>query len=97
MDRAQGNPFFLAELLHLLIDRGVLTSTGDVDNDGVPDYDLDGDGQPDDVDHDGTPDVYETVVPPGGSVVTVGDDHDFPGVPPAHRQRQTSPRRRAPR
>jgi phosphatidyl-myo-inositol alpha-mannosyltransferase len=42
-------------------------------------------------------DVYETVVPPGGSVVTVGEDHDFPGVPPAHRQRQTSPRRRAPR
>ena len=38
--------------------------------------------------------VYETVVPPGGSVVTVGDDHDFPGVPPAHKQARSSPRRR---
>jgi class 3 adenylate cyclase/tetratricopeptide (TPR) repeat protein len=28
LDRAQGNPFFLAELLHLLIDRGVLTRVG---------------------------------------------------------------------
>src|SRR3954466_3062205 len=37
--------------------------------------------------------VYETVVPPGGSVVTAGDDHDFPGVPPAHRQARASPRR----
>ncbi len=27
--RAQGNPFFLAELLHLLVDRGVLTRSGD--------------------------------------------------------------------
>jgi phosphatidyl-myo-inositol alpha-mannosyltransferase len=37
--------------------------------------------------------VYETVLPPGGSVVTAGDDHDFPGVPPAHRQARSSPRR----
>jgi class 3 adenylate cyclase/tetratricopeptide (TPR) repeat protein len=29
LDRAQGNPFFLAELLHLLIDRGVLQRQGD--------------------------------------------------------------------
>jgi class 3 adenylate cyclase/tetratricopeptide (TPR) repeat protein len=29
LDRAQGNPFFLAELLHLLIDRGVLHREGD--------------------------------------------------------------------
>jgi class 3 adenylate cyclase/tetratricopeptide (TPR) repeat protein len=29
LDRAQGNPFFLAELLHLLIDRGVLHRDGD--------------------------------------------------------------------
>lgn len=29
LDRAQGNPFFLAELLHLLIDRGVLKRHGD--------------------------------------------------------------------
>ena len=29
LDRAQGNPFFLAELLHLLIDRGVLRRDGD--------------------------------------------------------------------
>jgi len=29
LDRAQGNPFFLAELLHLLIDRGVLKRDGD--------------------------------------------------------------------
>jgi tetratricopeptide (TPR) repeat protein len=28
LDRAQGNPFFLAELLHLLIDRGALRRTG---------------------------------------------------------------------
>jgi class 3 adenylate cyclase/tetratricopeptide (TPR) repeat protein len=28
LDRAQGNPFFLAELLHLLIDRGVLLRSG---------------------------------------------------------------------
>jgi class 3 adenylate cyclase/tetratricopeptide (TPR) repeat protein len=28
LDRAQGNPFFLAELLHLLIDRGALTRVG---------------------------------------------------------------------
>jgi class 3 adenylate cyclase/tetratricopeptide (TPR) repeat protein len=28
LDRAQGNPFFLAELLHLLIDRGVLLRQG---------------------------------------------------------------------
>ncbi|MDP9181665.1 MAG: AAA family ATPase [Actinomycetota bacterium] len=28
LDRAQGNPFFLAELLHLLIDRGVLARVG---------------------------------------------------------------------
>jgi class 3 adenylate cyclase/tetratricopeptide (TPR) repeat protein len=28
LDRAQGNPFFLAELLHLLIDRGVLLRKG---------------------------------------------------------------------
>jgi class 3 adenylate cyclase/tetratricopeptide (TPR) repeat protein len=28
LDRAQGNPFFLAELLHLLIDRGVLLRVG---------------------------------------------------------------------
>jgi class 3 adenylate cyclase/tetratricopeptide (TPR) repeat protein len=27
--RAQGNPFFLAELLHLLVDRGLLRRTGD--------------------------------------------------------------------
>lgn len=29
LDRAQGNPFFLAELLHLLVDRGVLRRQGD--------------------------------------------------------------------
>jgi tetratricopeptide (TPR) repeat protein len=29
LGRAQGNPFFLAELLHLLVDRGVLTRSGD--------------------------------------------------------------------
>ncbi len=29
LDRAQGNPFFLAELLHLLVDRGVLRRDGD--------------------------------------------------------------------
>lgn len=29
LDRAQGNPFFLAELLHLLIDRGVLQRNGE--------------------------------------------------------------------
>ncbi len=29
LDRAQGNPFFLAELLHLLVDRGVLHREGD--------------------------------------------------------------------
>ena len=29
IDRAQGNPFFLAELLHLLVDRGVLVPTDD--------------------------------------------------------------------
>ncbi|HWG92828.1 MAG TPA: adenylate/guanylate cyclase domain-containing protein, partial [Mycobacteriales bacterium] len=29
LDRAQGNPFFLAELLHLLVDRGVLRREGD--------------------------------------------------------------------
>jgi len=29
LDRAQGNPFFLAELLHLLIDRGALLRRGD--------------------------------------------------------------------
>ncbi len=28
LDRAQGNPFFLAELLHLLIDRGILVRDG---------------------------------------------------------------------
>jgi len=27
--------------------------------------------------------VYETVVPPGGSVVTAGEDDDYPAVPPA--------------
>lgn len=26
--------------------------------------------------------VYETVLPPGGGVVTAGPEHDFPGVPP---------------
>ncbi|MCF6507536.1 glycosyltransferase family 4 protein [Blastococcus sp. MG754426] len=26
--------------------------------------------------------VYETVLPPGGGVVTAAPDHDFPGVPP---------------
>jgi phosphatidylinositol alpha-mannosyltransferase len=41
--------------------------------------------------------VYETVVPPGGSVVTAGEDDDFPAVPPARRQARTSPRRWAPR
>jgi phosphatidylinositol alpha-mannosyltransferase len=39
--------------------------------------------------------VYETVVLPGGSVVTAADEDDFPGVAPAHRQARTSPRRRA--
>ncbi|MDQ1697777.1 MAG: hypothetical protein QOJ03_3130, partial [Frankiaceae bacterium] len=29
LDRAQGNPFFLAELLHLLVDRGLLRRVGD--------------------------------------------------------------------
>jgi class 3 adenylate cyclase/tetratricopeptide (TPR) repeat protein len=29
LDRAQGNPFFLAELLHLLVDRGLLRRDGD--------------------------------------------------------------------
>ncbi|MBV9098800.1 MAG: tetratricopeptide repeat protein, partial [Frankiaceae bacterium] len=29
LTRAQGNPFFLAELLHLLVDRGVLARVGD--------------------------------------------------------------------
>ena len=29
LSRAQGNPFFLAELLHLLVDRGVLQQQGD--------------------------------------------------------------------
>ena len=29
LDRAQGNPFFLAELLHLLVDRGLLHRDGD--------------------------------------------------------------------
>jgi class 3 adenylate cyclase/tetratricopeptide (TPR) repeat protein len=29
LDRAQGNPFFLAELLHLLVDRGALVHEGD--------------------------------------------------------------------
>ena len=29
LDRAQGNPFFLAELLHLLADRGLLRRDGD--------------------------------------------------------------------
>jgi class 3 adenylate cyclase/tetratricopeptide (TPR) repeat protein len=29
LDRAQGNPFFLAELLHLLVDRGLLRREGD--------------------------------------------------------------------
>jgi len=29
LTRAQGNPFFLAELLHLLVDRGVLSRVGD--------------------------------------------------------------------
>ncbi|HVF06108.1 MAG TPA: adenylate/guanylate cyclase domain-containing protein [Frankiaceae bacterium] len=29
LTRAQGNPFFLAELLHLLVDRGVLSREGD--------------------------------------------------------------------
>ncbi|MCW2608356.1 MAG: adenylate/guanylate cyclase, partial [Frankiales bacterium] len=29
LDRAQGNPFFLAELLHLLVDRGVLRREGE--------------------------------------------------------------------
>ena len=28
LDRAQGNPFFLAELLHLLVDRGILVRDG---------------------------------------------------------------------
>jgi phosphatidyl-myo-inositol alpha-mannosyltransferase len=41
--------------------------------------------------------VYETVVAPGGSVVTATDDDDFPGVPPARRQTRTSPRRWASR
>jgi phosphatidyl-myo-inositol alpha-mannosyltransferase len=41
--------------------------------------------------------VYETVVPPGGSVVTAGEENDFPGVPPAHRQARTSLRRRGSR
>ena len=41
--------------------------------------------------------VYETVVMPGGGVVTAGDTDDFPGVPPAHRQARTSPRRWTPR
>jgi class 3 adenylate cyclase/tetratricopeptide (TPR) repeat protein len=29
LDRAQGNPFFLAEMLHLLVDRGLLRRDGD--------------------------------------------------------------------
>ncbi|HEU5033563.1 MAG TPA: adenylate/guanylate cyclase domain-containing protein [Mycobacteriales bacterium] len=29
LDRAQGNPFFLAEMLHLLVDRGLLRRVGD--------------------------------------------------------------------
>ena len=29
LGRAQGNPFFLSELLHLLVDRGVLRRVGD--------------------------------------------------------------------
>jgi class 3 adenylate cyclase len=43
LSRAQGNPFFLAELLHLLVDRGVLRSegggwclTGDLPEDVLP-------------------------------------------------------------
>ncbi|MFD2092338.1 glycosyltransferase family 4 protein [Blastococcus deserti] len=39
--------------------------------------------------------VYETVVLPDGGAVTAGDEHDVPGVPPAHRQAGTSPRRGA--
>ena len=41
--------------------------------------------------------VYETVVLPGGSVVTAGEEDDFPAVPPARRQARTSPRRWTPR
>jgi class 3 adenylate cyclase/tetratricopeptide (TPR) repeat protein len=39
LDRAQGNPFFLAELLHLLVDRGALRREGDrwVLDEGRPD------------------------------------------------------------
>jgi phosphatidylinositol alpha-mannosyltransferase len=40
--------------------------------------------------------VYETVVPPGASVVTAGDD-EVPGVPPARRQARSSLRRRVQR
>jgi phosphatidylinositol alpha-mannosyltransferase len=37
--------------------------------------------------------VYETVVPPGGSVVTAGDDDEFPAVPPARMQARSARRR----
>ena len=41
--------------------------------------------------------VYETVVTPGGGVVTAEDTADFPGVPPSGRQAPTPPRRPTPR
>jgi phosphatidylinositol alpha-mannosyltransferase len=37
--------------------------------------------------------VYETVVPPGGTVVTAVEDDDFPGVSPTVMRPRTSPRR----
>jgi phosphatidylinositol alpha-mannosyltransferase len=41
--------------------------------------------------------VYETVVPPGGSGVTAGDDDEFPAVAPARIQARSSRRRRVQR